>query len=551
MSEAKQLTTTGVKWPGIALAVLGGLTAVMFAPQLKSMAAATVSSSEKVHGLVALAAIVLLVALRRSRFVETPMRGSLWGVVLIVLGLAVFAGLGMFPFRYGFARDIAIVPVLAGVVLAACGWRGLWLSLPLLLLLMLAIPIPTRLYLALTGPVQRAMLQVVAKILGALLGMDDAIHGTDLVVTGKDLRYVLGLGGARWPARLLMMFAVVGVFVTFARRRSAGRVVWMIVVAMPILLACDLLRLTVWSLVAVMGRMDPTSTLPRNISMVVAMLAAYGAFALAASARLNLFTETEAEAEPGDASPESPQPPPAPSHAPGFRLSRLVVPAVVLAVSAAGLIPAVSAVRDHYAKRSIPVRKTLREFDLVDLPSFRQGWETIPRPVPVEEIKTDEYCWQDLKPADATEEWDLAGISVTYNSKAGDTVAHTPDVCIRQAGASVSPGGDVSIDLPGVRPEYRRITGRVLLLRWPKFRQAVVFVFLAEGEFVTSRGQARRVVAWPGNRHTYHSLIMADARYPMGDPPDKAIDMCKTILRESLPVLLNEYYPKLEDTRGR
>ena len=530
----------------VALAALGGAACWMFWPEVRWIAGAMVASSEGVHGLVALGAMGLLAAARRRQLAAVSLRGSPWGFVLIVAGLAVFAAGGFFPYKYGYARDVAIVPVLAGAVLATCGWGVLKWAGPMLLLALLAIPIPTRLYLSLTGPVQWAMLRAVSAVLGAVTGLETSIQGTDLVVTGQSVSGVLGVGGARWPGRLLLMFAVVGVFVAFSRKRSVGRIVWMALAAGPILLICDLLRLLCWSAVAIGGGMDPTSTLPQAVSMPVAMLAAYGLFAAAASIRLKLFTEEQAEE--ADAV-SAPAPAAAPRAVRAFSLVAAALAMVVLVAAAVGLRPSMTALSDRYAKRTIDVRRSLTLFDPLELPSFRRGWEAIKRPLPLEELDTEECCWLDLKPVGSDKLTDMAGIALVYNSKVNDPVAHTPDVCIRQAGATVSDGPDVDVELSGVRPEYARVRCRSFRLRWPEFEQVVVFCFLAEGEFVGTRRAARRIINWPGHRHTYHSLIMADARYELDEPPDRAYERCRTLLRESLPILLNEYYPDPEIVR--
>ena len=86
---------------------------------------------------------------RRSRLAGHVTAGSVWGIGVIVGGLGFYAFFALWPLNFGYAADIAIVPILAGAVLATCGWRVLKDCLPLLLVVLLSIPLGRRTYASL------------------------------------------------------------------------------------------------------------------------------------------------------------------------------------------------------------------------------------------------------------------------------------------------------------------------------------------------------------------------------------------------------------------
>ena len=127
------------------LAILLGLCAWVFWRELANMTSIVPKSSEMAHALVAPIAILLLMYRRRVALAENVTKGSPWGIALLVAGLVMYAA-ATWPFSYGYARQLTIMPVLAGAVVVTCGWRVLKLSLPMLLLVLLSIPIGSRLY---------------------------------------------------------------------------------------------------------------------------------------------------------------------------------------------------------------------------------------------------------------------------------------------------------------------------------------------------------------------------------------------------------------------
>src|SRR4030042_4832999 len=161
------------------LVILLGLFIWMFRPELARIASTAAGSSDWVHTLIIPVMIALLVYLRRAALVEKLSGGSPWGILFLAAGLALYAA-ATWPFSYGYIRDIAMIPVLAGIVLVAAGWGALRLSLPMLLLVMLAIPLGPRIYARLIILPETYTIQAVAAVLGALPGVDTVVRGVDV-----------------------------------------------------------------------------------------------------------------------------------------------------------------------------------------------------------------------------------------------------------------------------------------------------------------------------------------------------------------------------------
>ena len=89
--------------------------------------------------------------------------------------------------------------------------------------------------------------------------------------------------------------AVLGVFVTFSRIRSKGRLLLIACAAPVIILLSNFVRFLSWALLNVYGFRDATSGVPRNVSTVVCLVLAYLLFVVAAEAELRLFVAEEPE----------------------------------------------------------------------------------------------------------------------------------------------------------------------------------------------------------------------------------------------------------------
>lgn len=276
------------------LLILFGLTIWLFWPELADLLSQLSRSSETAHVYAAPVAILMLLYCHQKAFLENLTEGSFWGVVLLAIGIAVYAAT-TWPFTFGYARHMAIIPVLAGSILVVCGWRVLILSLPILILIILSIPLGTRLYATLALRPEKYTIAITAALLDQLPGIETMVKGVDLSFVSDKISGVIALAESNRGARLFLSLAVIGVFIIFSQNRSPWRLAAALIAFVPVLLLCNLLRFLCWGLLMIYTGVGPTSSLPRNVSTICSLFVAYGLFTLVCAFKLDLFTEVEEE----------------------------------------------------------------------------------------------------------------------------------------------------------------------------------------------------------------------------------------------------------------
>lgn len=276
----------------IKTAVLLGLAAWVFRTQLSHIIRQAPQSSETAYTVVTPLGILFLIWLRRKEIASNLNQGSYRGILLILSGLFLFSA-ATWPFSYGFARDVSIIPIVAGIVWAVGGGKVLKLSLPMIFLLLLAIPIGSRIYAALIIRPETYTIAATAKALDALPGIATSVSGTDLVYQSGEKTGQIAAGESNRGARLLQTYLAIGIFVLFSRIRSWWRIIFVAVLSLPMVLFCNFFRLFIWGVMVIYSQVSPLSGLPRNLSAIIALLLCYLLFVFFSSFRLNLFITEE------------------------------------------------------------------------------------------------------------------------------------------------------------------------------------------------------------------------------------------------------------------
>ncbi len=276
--------------------VLLGLAIWVFWTQVSHIIRQAPRSSETAYTVLTPLAVLFLLWLRRGEISKNLTQGSYWGIFPILSGLSLLAA-ATWPFSYGFARDVAIIPVVAGIVWTICGWKVLKLSLPMIFLLLLAIPIGSRIYAALIIRPETYTISATAQALDALPGIETSVVGTDLIYTTGEKTGQIAVGESNRGARLLPTYLAIGIFVLFSRIRSWWRILFVAVLSIPIVLFCNFFRLFSWGVAVIYTHASPVNGLPRNLSAVSALLLCYLLFAFFSSFKLPLFVAEEEEEE--------------------------------------------------------------------------------------------------------------------------------------------------------------------------------------------------------------------------------------------------------------
>jgi hypothetical protein len=228
--------------------------------------------------------------------------------------------------------------------------------------------------------------------------------------------------------------------------------------------------------------------------------------------------------------------------------------AIILVTAAVWLHPVTAKLSAKYDKKPISIRRPLKELDMSRLPTFRSGWSQNKIILQPQDIGTSEYAYISMTKKGTLYKFQETVLFVTYYSNPQDKVPHTPDVCYRQAGATVNKLSTIDINVPELAGKYPEIKCRMVIMEQKEIGIVDIYVFFVEGKFRYTREQARWIIGKPGNQYTYFSKIEAVSYFQVSQISDEsgnAIERCKTLLIEALPVLLSEYYPTAEQITSR
>lgn len=285
------MTSRNLRVAGVQIALLVALCLVAFRSELYALKQA-VQDPDAAHALAAPLIILVLLITRRRALAEQLSAGSVWGVVLLLLSLAAcFAA--AWPFNYAYPRLAAIVPALAGAILAVGGWRALKLCGPMLLILLIALPIGVRYYAFLIIRPETFTLAAARGTLDLLPGVFVDLEGLDLSYFGSRGDGTIALGEHHRGAGLLLTYLTLGVFVTFARIRPWWQVVALGALAPLIVGLCNYVRVVLFGLVTIYGGAGPLSPVPRMLASTLAILLAYALFVLVAFALAKIIVPRE------------------------------------------------------------------------------------------------------------------------------------------------------------------------------------------------------------------------------------------------------------------
>jgi exosortase len=178
---------------------------------------------------------------RRKQFPADAVRTNYWGLALIAPGLL----LGLFGTytTFQWASQIAILPLLAGGVLLLGGWPVLRWAAPALAFLAFMVPLPYRVETTLSGPLQKLGTKTSVYLLQTL-GYTPYSEGNVVILGEHRIGVVEACNGL---SMLLIFFALATAMAMISTKPLLDRL-FLLVVAAPIAVLCNLLRITVTGL---------------------------------------------------------------------------------------------------------------------------------------------------------------------------------------------------------------------------------------------------------------------------------------------------------------
>jgi exosortase B len=233
VSDAGQYRDPAARWRW--LPVLAGLL-VLFVPTFYDLAAWLWQQDEHAHGPIILAIIGWLIWQRRAALFDAPAPAPSAGIACLTFGLLLYV--------VGRSQEImlfelgALAPVLAGTVLALCGWRALRMFWFPILFIVFMLPLPGYLVDALTGTLKQQVSGVTTYILYNV-GYPIARNGVVISIG----QYQLLVADACSGLNSMFSLTALGVlFMYLAARASLLHNALMIASILPIAFAANIVR---------------------------------------------------------------------------------------------------------------------------------------------------------------------------------------------------------------------------------------------------------------------------------------------------------------------
>ncbi|MBX3395915.1 MAG: exosortase/archaeosortase family protein [Phycisphaerae bacterium] len=188
---------------------------------------------------------IYLIHQNRKRLMDDRHEGSLLGLLMIVISLAVYVA-AVYA-KVGYPQPLSIVFVLGGLVWLLRGFHALRIVWFPLAFLFLAIPPPDRLYRELTQPLQQLAALVAKHVLSMLPGVYEVQRA------GFNLAYYMDSGregsftvaGACSGMRSLMAFVAIGLAMAYMSPRPAWHRIALGVSVIPVALFCNVARVII------------------------------------------------------------------------------------------------------------------------------------------------------------------------------------------------------------------------------------------------------------------------------------------------------------------
>ena len=241
---------------------------------------------------------------------------------------------------------------------------------------------------------------------------------------------------------------------------------------------------------------------------------------------------------------------------------RFIACVSILLVSAVSMQAVARAFGQYFRKRPVPLKRALAALNKSKLaPSFglhiRQA-----QPISDEILQamgTEEYA--QLRLVDATRDQSdpasVAHLFVTYYTGQPDLVPHVPDECYQAAGYSLLKRRDAQLEVPGVGAEDDMLPVRLLTFGIPnrglrpsiddstESRLYVMYFFLTNGEYVTTRNQVRFRTANLRDRYAYYAKFevkFTDYSFGKVAGESESLAAMAKLMRTVLPIMLKDHF---------
>ncbi|MBT3199005.1 MAG: exosortase/archaeosortase family protein [Phycisphaerales bacterium] len=195
------------------------------------------------HGFLIPLFSLYLIYTRWDRLKAARLRICLWGLPVILISLLVMV-LAFYPLGTYWFCQLAMIPLLIGLVLYLAGPSVLKITWVPIVYLLLAIPIPDILYQNIAYPLQEIAAQSTTTIL-QLCGVSIDVESSSLtIVSISGQEYPLQVVEACSGVRSLMAFVALSAAMAYIDERPLWHRSVLILSSLPITVLCNILRVT-------------------------------------------------------------------------------------------------------------------------------------------------------------------------------------------------------------------------------------------------------------------------------------------------------------------
>ena len=363
--------------------------------------------------------------LNRERILSEPLRPSLMGAVLVIVGILWFAvsAIGPVLLRHHNIMGMGVGITLFGIVLALCGWKAMkWLWVPVVYLIVFSQTISDRFLEILTFELQ-GIATVGAEVGLSLFGYDVARQGHTLDIYHDGKVMPLNIAEACSGMRMLVAFLALGVAMAYRGLDTVWQRIVLVLMAVPTALFVNVLRVMT---LAVLSTLD-TNFAAGDFHSMVGLLWLIPAFFIYLGIMWALrLLVIEIEEEPEEHVGEQPV------RFSGRIISVFIACIGLLVIGKVGLVLGAEMLHVHMQREPVDLRRSLSL-----IPSAVGSWRSVSEQkfdaAILEQLGTSSCIARTYIDDDAPSRPPLQ-LHLAYYTDQIDAVPHVPDRCGIAAG---------------------------------------------------------------------------------------------------------------------
>jgi exosortase len=230
---------------------------------------------------------------QRKKEILAVMPETNWLGLIFLLGCFSFYLLVVFFYKFGYLKDLVIIPAIGSIVLFIGGWKMVKYTWLPIVYIVFAIPLPSRIYNDITIPMRKIDAAVAAQLLDMVSGLEAKVSGVVIDVVYKGVRLEPGLDVAEACSgmRLLMAFLALGVAMAYLHYRPIWQRLILLASTVPIAILCNIVRVVITGFIYVLWDPRYAQGIYHDMLGLLMLPLAFGLYGLLAWFMSNLLMD--------------------------------------------------------------------------------------------------------------------------------------------------------------------------------------------------------------------------------------------------------------------